>query len=404
MSNNRANVTILEKQVKSNYAIAQRYYEILKEHTFNYLATQMGAKVDTKIETILNVISQDWIAGYQEKTKKALRNALQSKEDSFSVDSPVGSPVDSMKFKITLPKDSTKAVTKKDIESKLGFIYEQFASQIFQLYFRYFEFNDKIIARQTSAANITNAAGIRTKGTQQISDMVVALDQIAKKPEVIAMNLSAGIINNINRLIYIKGIKNDDQFFSNFGINIKKYSSNDVNGHSFTSAKQISIDLLNNSFLNSWSTGNCKSWNKKYAQATADLYVSTQLINILGPQNIYILFGNEYNLMSQFIQNHSIYTNIYYNKELPNEEIIQISTSPTGNIKIGGRNGFPFAEARESKYAETLSKRLQTFLDLLGEKGIDFSQKRPTIRLNSSVKSKSTEKTFTDMLLMDFKT
>ena len=400
MSNSRANVAILEKQVNSNYAIAQRYYEILKEHTFNYLATQMGAKVDTKIETILNVISQEWIAGYQEKTKKALRNALQSKKDSFSV----GSPVDSMEFKITLPKDSTKAVTEKDIESKLGFIYEQFASQIFQLYFRYFEFNDKIIARQTSAANITNAAGIRTKGTQQISDMVVALDQIAKKPEAIAMNLSAGITNNINRLIYIKGIKNDDQFFSNFGINIKKYSSNDVNGHSFTSAKQISIDLLNNSFLNSWSTYNCKSWNKKYAQATADLYVSTQLINILGPQNIYILFGNEYNLMSQFIQNHSIYTNIYYNKELPNEEIIQISTSTTGNIKIGGRNGFPFAEARESKYAETLSKRLQTFLDLLGEKGIDFSQKRPTIRLNSSVKSKSTEKTFTDMLLMDFKT
>lgn len=400
MSNSRANVAILEKQVKSNYAIAQRYYEILKEHTFNYLATQMGAKIDTKIETILNVISQEWIAGYQEKTKKALRNALQSKKDSFSVDSPV----DSMKFTITLPKDSTKAVTEKDIESKLGFIYEQFASQIFQLYFRYFEFNDKIIARQTSAANITNAAGIRTKGTQQISDMVVALDQIAKKPEAIAMNLSAGITNNINRLIYIKGIKNDDQFFSNFGINIKKYSSNDVNEHSFTSAKQISIDLLNNSFLNSWSTDNCKSWNKKYAQATADLYVSTQLINILGPQNIYILFGNEYNLMSQFIQNHSIYTNIYYNKELPNEEIIQISTSTTGNIKIGGRNGFPFAEARESKYAETLSKRLQTFLDLLGEKGIDFSQKRPTIRLNSSVKSKSTEKTFTDMLLMDFKT
>ena len=394
MSNNRANVTILEKQVNSNYAIAQRYYEILKEHTFNYLATQMGAKVDTKIETILNVISQTWIAGYQEKTKKALRNALQSKEDSF--------PVGSMEFKITLPKDSTKAVTEKDIESKLGFIYEQFASQIFQLYFR--QFNDKIIARQTSAANITNTAGIRTKGTQQISDMVVALDQIAKKPEAIAMNLSAGIANNINRLIYTKGIKNDDQFFSNFGINIKKYSSNDVNGHSFTSAKQISIDLLNNSFLNSWSTYNCKSWNKKYAQATADLYVSTQLINILGPQNIYILFGNEYNLMSQFIQNHSIYTNIYYNKELPNEEIIQISTSTTGNIKIGGRNGFPFVEARESKYAETLSKRLQTFLDLLGEKGIDFSKERPTIRLNSSVKSKSTEKTFTDMLLMDFKT
>lgn len=394
MSNNRANVTILEKQVNSNYAIAQRYYEILKEHTFNYLATQMGAKVDTKIETILNAISQTWIAGYQEETKKALRNALRSKEDSFSVGS--------MEFKITLPKDSTKAVTEKDIESKLGFIYEQFASQIFQLYFR--QFNDKIIARQTSAANITNAAGIRTKGTQQISDMVVALDQIAKKPEAIAMNLSAGITNNINRLIYIKGIKNDDQFFSNFGINIKKYSSNDINGHSFTSAKQISIDLLNNSFLNSWSTDNCKSWNKKYAQATADLYVSTQLINILGPQNIYILFGNEYNLMSQFIQNHSIYTNIYYNKELPNEEIIQISTSTTGNIKIGGRNGFPFAETRESKYAETLSKRLQTFLDLLGEKGIDFSQKRPTIRLNSSVKSKSTEKTFTDMLLMDFKT
>ena len=394
MSNNRANVTILEKQVKSNYAIAQRYYEILKEHTFNYLATQMGAKVDTKIETILNVISQTWIAGYQEDTKKALRNALQSKEDSFSVGS--------MEFKITLPKDSTKAVTETDIESKLGFIYEQFASQIFQLYFR--QFNDKIIARQTSAANITNAAGIRTKGTQQISDMVVALDQIAEKPEAIAMNLSAGIINNINRLIYTKGIKNDDQFFSNFGINIKKYSSNDVNGHSFTSAKQISIDLLNNSFLNSWSTYNCKSWNKKYAQATADLYVSTQLINILGPQNIYILFGNEYNLMSQFIKNHSIYTNIYYNKELPNEEIIQISTSTTGNIKIGGRNGFPFAEARESKHAETLSKRLQTFLDLLGEKGIDFSKERPTIRLNSSVKSKSTEKTFTDMLLMDFKT
>ena len=394
MSNNRANVTILEKQVNSNYAIAQRYYEILKEHTFNYLATQIGAKVDTKIETILNIISQTWIAGYQEKTKKALRNALQSKEDSF--------PVGSMEFKITLPKDSTKAVTEKDIESKLGFIYEQFASQIFQLYFR--QFNDKIIARQTSSANITNAAGIRTKGTQQISDMVVALDQIAEKPEAIAMNLSAGITNNINRLIYIKGIKNDDQFFSNFGINIKKYSSNDVNGHSFTSAKQISIDLLNNSFLNSWSTYNCKSWNKKYAQATADLYVSTQLINILGPQNIYILFGNEYNLMSQFIQNHSIYTNIYYNKELPNEEIIQISTSTTGNIKIGGRNGFPFAEARESKYAETLSKRLQTFLDLLGEKGIDFSKERPTIRLNSSVKSKSTEKTFTDMLLMDFKT
>lgn len=394
MSNNRANVTILEKQVNSNYAIAQRYYEILKEHTFNYLATQMGAKVDTKIETILNVISQTWIAGYQEKTKKALRNALQSKEDSF--------PVGSMEFKITLPKDSTKVVTEKDIESKLGFIYEQFASQIFQLYFR--QFNDKIIARQTSAVNITNAAGIRTKGTQQISDMVVALDQIAKKPEAIAMNLSAGIANNINRLIYTKGIKNDDQFFSNFGINIKKYSSNDVNGHSFTSAKQISINLLNNSFLNSWSTYNCKSWNKKYAQATADLYVSTQLINILGPQNIYILFGNEYNLMSQFIQNHSIYTNIYYNKELPNEEIIQISTFTTGNIKIGGRNGFPFAEARESKYAETLSKRLQTFLDLLGEKGIDFSKERPTIRLNSSVKSKSTEKTFTDMLLMDFKT
>ena len=394
MSNNRANVTILEKQVNSNYAIAQRYYEILKEHTFNYLATQMGAKVDTKIETILNIISQTWIAGYQETTKKALRDALQSKEDSF--------PVGSMEFKITLPKDSTKAVTEKDIESKLGFIYEQFASQIFQLYFR--QFNDKIIARQTSAAGITNAAGIRTKGTQQISDMVVALDQIAKKPEAIAMNLSAGITNNINRLIYAKEIKNDDQFFSNFGINIKKYSSNDVNGHSFTSAKRISIDLLNNSFLNSWSTDNCKSWNKKYAQATADLYVSTQLINILGPQNIYILFGNEYNLMSQFIQNHSIYTNIYYNKELPNEEIIQISTSTTGNIKIGGRNGFPFAEARESKYAETLSKRLQTFLDLLGEKGIDFSQKRPTIRLNSSVKSKSTETTFTDMLLIDFKT
>lgn len=394
MSNNRANVTILEKQVKSNYAIAQRYYEILKEHTFNYLATQMGAKVDTKIETILNVISQTWIAGYQEDTKKALRNALQSKEDSFSVGS--------MEFKITLPKDSTKAVTETDIESKLGFIYEQFASQIFQLYFR--QFNDKIIARQTSAANITNAAGIRTKGTQQISDMVVALDQIAEKPEAIAMNLSAGIANNINRLIYTKGIKNDDQFFSNFGINIKKYSSNDVNGHSFTSAKQISIDLLNNSFLNSWSTYNCKSWNKKYAQATADLYASTQLINILGPQNIYILFGNEYNLMSQFIKNHSIYTNIYYNKELPNEEIIQISTHTAGNIKIGGRNGFPFAEARESKHAETLSKRLQTFLDLLGEKGIDFSKERPTIRLNSSVKSKSTEKTFTDMLLMDFKT
>ena len=395
MSNNRANVTILEKQVNSNYAIAQRYYEILKEHTFNYLATQMGAKVDTKIETILNVISQTWIAGYQEETKKALRNALQSKEDSFSVGS--------MEFKITLPKDSTKAVTEKDIESKLGFIYEQFASQIFQLYFR--QFNDKIIARQTSAANITNAAGIRTKGTQQISDMVVALDQIAEKPEAIAMNLSAGIANNINRLIYTKGIKNDDQFFSNFGINIKKYSSNNINGHSFTSAKQISINLLNNSFLNSWSTYNCKSWNKKYAQATADLYVSTQLINILGPQNIYILFGNEYNLMSQFIKNHSIYTNIYYNKELPNEEIIQISTSTTGNIKIGGRNnGFPFVEARESKYAETLSKRLQTFLDLLGEKGIDFSKERPTIRLNSSVKSKSTEKTFTDMLLMDFKT
>ena len=107
---------------------------------------------------------------------------------------------------------------------------------------------------------------------------------------------------------------------------------------------------------------------------------------------------------TQFIKNHSIYTNIYYNKELPNEEIIQISTHTAGNIKIGGRNGFPFAEARESKHAETLSKRLQTFLDLLGEKGIDFSKERPTIRLNSSVKSKSTEKTFTDMLLMDFKT
>lgn len=394
MSNNRANVTILEKQVNSNYAIAQRYYEILKERTFNYLATQVGTKVDRKIERILNIISQTWVAGYQEETKKALRNALQSREDSFSVGS--------MEFKITLPKDSTKAVTEKDIESKLGFIYEQFANQVFQLYFR--QFDDKIIARQTSAAGITNAAGIRTKGTQQISDMVVALDQIAKKPAAIAINLSAGTTNNINRLIYIKGIKDDNQFFSNFGINIKKYSSNDVNGHSFTSAKQISVDLLNNSFLNSWSTRNCKSWNKKYAQATADLYVSTQLINILGPQNIYILFGNEYNLMSQFIQNHSVYTNIYYNKELKNEEIIQISTSTTGNLKIGGRNSFPFAEAQESKYAETLSERLQTFLELLGEKGIDFSQGHPTVRLNSSVKSQSTEKTFTDMLLMDFKT
>lgn len=401
MSNNRANVTVLEKQVNLNYAIAQRYYEILKERTFNYLATQISAKADTKIEDILTKISKTWTNDYQEKTKKALRNALQLSQGSFSVGDNNDNNID---FKITLPKDSTKVVTEKDIESKLGFIYEQFASQIFQQEFQQLQFNDKIIARQTSAAGITNAAGIRTKGTQQISDMVVALDKIAENPNTIAMNLSAGTQNNRKRLIDITGIKDDDQFFSNFGINIKKYSSNNVNGHSFTSAKQISADLLNNSFLNSWSTRNCKSWNKKYAQATADLYISTQLINILGPQNIYILFGNEYNLMSQFIQNHSIYTNIYYNKELPNEEIIQISTSTTGNIKIGGRNGFPFAEAQKSKYTETLSKRLQTFLDLLGEKGIDFSQERPTVRLNSSVKSKSTKKTFTDMLLMDFKT
>ena len=141
MSNNRANVTVFKEQVDSNYEIAQRYYEILKERTFNYLATQVGTKVDTKIEEILTEISKYWTEknGYQEATRQALRDALQSKNNSVSVDGKAGK----MEFNITLPKDSTKAVTEKDIESKIGFIYEQFATQIFQ---SKLQFGNKIIA------------------------------------------------------------------------------------------------------------------------------------------------------------------------------------------------------------------------------------------------------------------
>ena len=70
--------------------------------------------------------------------------------------------------------------------------------------------------------------------------------------------------------------------------------------------------------------------------STANLHISSRLIDLLGPANVLIMMGTGYSWMSEFIDNRFFYMNLYYSYTdiFDSDEIFDIHASRDGNIHI----------------------------------------------------------------------
>ena len=68
--------------------------------------------------------------------------------------------------------------------------------------------------------------------------------------------------------------------------------------------------------------------------------MAAYLKEILGPQNVFILFSSGYSLMSQYIESHRWYINLYYAETGDKDEVLEIAPSHEGYIYVTKKKGY----------------------------------------------------------------
>lgn len=325
---NRANLTNLIDKQRKYYSNAVNYYQNKERAFFNMLATREIAEnaemVQNKIKEIIEKINKSW-----NELVKALKPQVQLNGGKINLGNQ------NTITKTAIIKTDTgneKSWTfnlsnNQEFQSMLGTAYENYFNQEFNAYLQ--KHANKLISLLTSdkrgSKAITNRGQVRAKGTASISDIVVGDENIAEKSTFdIGYILETGIFD-----------KEENSFF---GFNLKGGYKNINTSHGFTSSVAIAQGLAN-LYRNSWASlaeqHQPRSWNRKYAEATADTYLAAYLKEILGPQNVLILFSPGYSLMSQYIENHRWYINLYYT-EIGNidNEVLEIAPSREGHIYV----------------------------------------------------------------------
>lgn len=324
---NRANLTELINKQKTYYSNAVTYYQNKENAFFDMWVQRQMAKNDGMIQDrmkeIIEKINESW-----NELVKALKPQIQLDKGKINL----GNQNTTTKtVTINTNTDNKKSWTfnlsnNQEFQSMLGTAYENYFNQEFNAYLQ--KHTKMLISLLTSdkrdSKAITNVGQVRTKGTASISDIIIGDVSLAEKSTFdIGYSLETG--NALN--------KEEEKSF--FGFNLKGGYKNINTSHSFTSSIAIAQGLAN-LYRNSWASlaeqHQPRSWNRQYVEATADTYLAAYLKEILGPQNVFILFSSGYSLMSQYIESHRWYINLYYAETGDKDEVLEIAPAYEGRI------------------------------------------------------------------------
>lgn len=326
---NRANLTELINKQKTYYSNAVTYYQNKENAFFDMWVQRQMAKNDGMIQDrmkeIIEKINESW-----NELVKALKPQIQLDKGKINL----GNQNTTTKtVTINTNTDNKKSWTfnlsnNQEFQSMLGTAYENYFNQEFNAYLQ--KHTKMLISLLTSdkrdSKAITNVGQVRAKGTASISDIIIGdVSLVEKSTFDIGYSLETG-----NAL-------NEEEEKSFFGFNLKGGYKNINTSHGFTSSTAIAQGLAN-LYRNSWASlaeqHQPRSWNRQYAKATADTYLAAYLKEILGPQNVFILFSSGYSLMSQYIESHRWYINLYYAETSDKDEVLEIAPAYEGRIYV----------------------------------------------------------------------
>lgn len=369
----RSDTSGLDSQTLKNYQAVIRYYE-MKQSNFKswwnqrMLVEKQKIKKDLEFSALKN-INEEWTKINQKldkifETTGNVVTKINKPEDvniKFSPDS-LDSQLYNKYRQAFLKKEQLKIeqpekkISGLNIKSSLGTDYENFIKQ--NLTNMIIKNQNDIMAEITDKKYVTTGKGIRAKGAAIISDIV-----LYDSNEIQSYDIASGLEVEYNsELLDAIGVEQyiDSGMYEKaahvYGIAAKNWFQGKERGE-FTSSKRIVLEL-NKKYSNSITkeNDNPKSWNQEYATSTANLHVSSRLVDLLGPANILVMLGDSYIWMTNYISNRFFYINILYKSKKENNEILDITASPSGSIHIRKQGMLNWVGQENSKILQGLIK------------------------------------------------
>lgn len=344
----RSNTEGLDIQTLKNYQAAYSYYQ-LKQYNFQLFWNEKVKKKEYEIndelqEGVLQELSDMWqeiysrvISSFSTSNSIVTAKVQPSKAKyKYPINKEIVAKLREKYRGLYDKKESNKEEKGLALKQSLGDDYEEFILSYLQMLLGK-EFNN--LVAKTGQNIKTSGLGIRTGGRQIISDIVIS--NAEKTPYdnrtlsgAIEVQYNTNLIRDNNLTRYVESGAYSDAHRA-FGIAAKNWLSgkeNDV----FTSASRVGAEL-NDKFKNSITQKGgpqARSWNKIFAQSTANLHVSARIIDLLGPANVLVAMGKKFIWMSDFINDRFFYMNLYAKKVRQNNEILDITASEKGTIHI----------------------------------------------------------------------
>lgn len=341
MKNNkrRSDTHKLDEQTKKNYIAARAYYK-QKEENFqkfwNDRVTEKERQFNEQHElAVLKEINDRWTAIYNYVIAHFTikDNLIKSYKPPQDQDITIRDEDTTFAKGLVEKYKSLSSKAKVNLYSSLGFDYESYISNLLNIYA-----GDKISALTHMLGVKASGYGLRHRNREIISDIIISTNleedrsDLAEKIEVEYSIKSRS--DSLEKTINDKAFEAASDIY---GIAAKDWMSK-KGGYDkkFTQSARIR-DEISNKFENSWfSKSTPRSWNQYYAMSTANLHISSRLIDLLGPANVLIMMGTGYSWMSEFINNRFFYMNLYYSDTdiFDSDEILNIHASKDGNIHI----------------------------------------------------------------------
>ena len=382
-SKNRSDTSVLDAQTLKNYTAAINYYKAKKRGFMNYWNKEINLGINQTTTSdflaILDDINERWDLIYNDVISRfdiknnAIVSAPSDQQYSKISDPNLMKQSNNLysylfnKFKNTQLANKLferTGPTEKKFRvapySDLGFAYEDFVVQELNRY-GYFRLDSLI---QSTDSMLTSGQGIRSAGKKVISDVAIAdpkrsdiRDKISIQYDIKERSLDLSKLdmsNFLNEDVYGFALKN---WQGKAGIN---------NKHKFSMVTALR-DEIDEVFKNSWGQKPV-SWNKTFAQASANLYVSSRLLDIVGPANVMMMMGRQNMWMDEYIANRFFYINLYYHGVKTKDEIIYIDSSTNGTIYVNIRN--PGKDGLTDIYKMTMPRFTELSIEEKLKKGV----------------------------------
>lgn len=346
--NNRANTTILDKEIKENYLVIANYYCQKKLMFIRYIARQELDK-DNKIqdgfkEAMDNLIIEEW---------KQINNAILKNESTMINRRGHMYNVEENKEKIqslNLPKYIEDRLLSgkgdKNIYSELGFAYEDFLAD--KLHSKIFSIGDAAVDQVLNQMlqQIQQTGDYKSNSSVRMNQKEIRPDLgwgMTKKGDFVGdkkTGLSAELQVSFNISSAREQILQNPQNIENYPEILQQYLNSNMYGFSvkrwdkqeakqLTGAKGIQT-LMNNIFRQS----DNHTWNAIYAYHTMLLYISRSLLDILGPVNIAYITGLSFVWADQFVQESLFYMNMYAHQKYGQDDAEIKPYINSGNIYV----------------------------------------------------------------------